>query len=253
MASGDALKIAFYIILILALAIAIYGHYTAPPPPPPQPQLVTNQPAGLYYNGPPTTAIAGYYCIEGINSSNGYSIQLNALLSNGLWIQDSYTLMPGVNGPFFNTNVRGKTLLHVVASQYVNAPCAWLVMTINDGYAYFGYSLDGESIVWYDEYPVGNATIKPGPSTELVLAGYGYGLQAQLGNGTTLVYLALYYWNGTTWAPAPVGVFTPTPGYTHTAETVNHAYVFTNGICGGVVSWPSPVNNTMCPVPAFKP
>ena len=253
MASGDALKIAFYIILILALAIAIYGHYTAPPPPPPQPQLVTNQPAGLYYNGPETTALAGYYCIESINSSNGYSIQLNALLSNGLWIQDSYTLMPSEGEPFFNTNVRGKTLLHVETSQFINAPCAWLVIALENNVAYFGYSLDGESIVWYDSYPVGNATIEPGPSTELVLGGYGNGAQAVLGNGTTLVYLALYYWNGTGWEPAPVGVFTPVPGYTHTAESVNNAYVFTGGTCGGVVSWPSPVNNTMCPTPMFKP
>jgi hypothetical protein len=29
--------------------------------------------------------------------------------------------------------------------------------------------------------------------------------------------------------------------------------VFTGGTCGGVVSWPSPVNNTMCPTPMFKP
>jgi hypothetical protein len=257
MASGDALKIAFFAILFLALVIAIYGHYTAPPPPPPpppQPQLVTNQPAGLYYNGPETTALAGYYCIEGINSSNGYSIQLNALLSNGLWIQNTYgTVSTSTSLTNFVTNVRGKELLYAEGSNLINAPCAWLVMAIKDGYAYFGYSLDGEGIVWYDSYSVGNATIKPGPSTELVLGGYGNGAQAVLGNGTTLVYLALYYWNGTSWVSAPVGVFTPTPGYTHTAESVNNAYVFTSGTCGGVVSWPSPVNNTMCPVPAFKP
>jgi hypothetical protein len=258
MASGDALKIAFFVLLFLALVIAIYGHYTAPPPPPPpppQPQLVTNQPAGLYYNGPETTALAGYYCIEGINSSNGYSIQLNALLSNGLWIQNTYgTVSTSTSLTNFVTNVRGKELLYAEGSNYINAPCAWLVMAIKNGYAYFGYSLDGESIVWYDSYPVGNATIKPGPSTELVLGGYGNGAQAVLGNGTTLVYLALYYWNGTTWEPAPVGVFTPTPGYTYSAESVNNAYVFTSGTCGGVVSWPSPVNETICPSsPSFKP
>jgi len=253
--SIDALKIAFYVLLIAALVLAIYGHYhppPPPPPPPPQPQLVTNQPAGLAYNGPATTALAGYYCIESINSSNGYSIQLNALLSNGLWIQDSYTLVPNESGPFFNMNVHGRTLLYKNGSGFINAPCAWLVIDVKNGYAYFGYSLDGRSIVWYDSYPVGNATIKPGPSTELVLAGYGNGVQAQLGSGT-LVYLALFYWNGTNWAPALVSVFMPVPGYTHTAETVNNAYVFTNGACGGVVSWPSPVNNTMCPVPGFKP
>ena len=181
---------------------------------------------------------------------------MNALLNNGLWIQDSYTLMPSEGEPFFNTNVwMNKSLLYKNGSNYINAPCAWLVMTINDGYAYFGYSLDGRNIVWYDSYPVGNAVIEPMVSTELVLGGYGNGAQAVLGNGITLVYLALYYWNGTTWEPAPVGVFTPTPGgYTITGESVNHAYVFTSGTCGGVVSWPNPVNETICPSsPSFKP
>jgi hypothetical protein len=103
---------------------------------------------------------------------------------------------------------------------------------------------------------VGNAVIEPVVSTELVLGGYGNYAQAVLGNGTTLVYLALYYWNGTSWVPAPVGVlpiYTVGRSYTITAESVNHAYVFTSGTCGGVVSWPSPVNNTMCPTPMFKP
>jgi len=254
----EALKIAFYVILVLALALAIYGHYTAPPPPPPQPQpqLVTNQPAGLYYNGPETTAIAGYYCIEGINSSNGYSIQLNALLSNGLWVQNTYgTVSTSTLLTNFVTNVRGKELLYAEGSNLINAPCAWLIISIRNGTAYFGYSLDGESIVWYGSYPVGNAVIEPGPSTELVLGGYGNGAQAVLGNGT-LVYFALYYWNGTNWEPAPVGVLPLyATGEPHiiTAESVNNAYVFTGGTCGGVVSWPSPVNNTMCPTPMFKP
>jgi hypothetical protein len=263
MASGDALKIAFFVLLFLALIIAIYGHYTAPPPPPPpppQPQLVTNQPAGLYYNGPETTALAGYYCIEGINSSNGYSIQLNALLSNGLFVQDMYGpwLSNGqLTQPYYRSNVwSNKTLLHAGATQYINTNCAWMIITINDETVYFGYSLDGEGITWYDSYPVGNAVIEPVVSTELVLGGYGNYAQAQLGNGTTLVYLALYYWNGTTWEPAPVGVLpihTVGKSYIITAESVNHAYVFTDGSCGGVVSWPSPVNSTECPVPSFKP
>jgi hypothetical protein len=250
MASSDALKVAFFVILFLALIIAIYGHYTAPPPPPPQPQLVTNQPAGLYYNGPPTTAIAGYYCIESINTCNGYSIQLNALLSNGLWIQNAYGTVSNtsMSQTFFETNVwANKTLLHAGATQYISANCAWMVITINDGTVYFGYSLDGEGIVWYDSYPVGNAVFVSSKQTGITLAGYGHGAQAVLGNGTTLVFLALYYWNGTSWEPAPVS-----PGGYLTAETVNHAYVFTDGSCGGVVSWPNPVNETMCPTPMFK-
>jgi hypothetical protein len=254
----EALKAAFFALLILALAIAIYGHYHPPPTPPPQPQLVTNQPAGLYYNGPPTTALAGWYCIESINSSNGYSIQLNALLNNGLFLQDVYVLPPGYSGSFYELAVlrHGSFLDLARGTGFINAPCAWLVMAINDGNAYFGYSLDGESIVWYGSYPVGNATIEPGPSTELVLAGYGYGLQAQLGSDT-LVRLALYYWNGTGWAPAPVGVFSIyscTGRCTFTTETVNNAYVYTNNVCGGVVSWPNAVNETVCPSPpSFRP
>jgi hypothetical protein len=254
MASGNALKAAILAIFILAIIIAIYGHYHPVLPPPPPWQLITNLPAGLAYGGPETTAIAGYYCIESINSSNGYSIQLNALLSNGLWIQDVYVLAPYYSEPFYEPAVIGNNsfLYAPPGTSFINAPCAWLVMAINDGYAYFGYSLDGESIVWYDSYPVGNTAIEPGPSTELVLAGYGHGAQAVLGNGTTLVYLALYYWNGTGWKPAPVGVFLPAG--TYTAETVNNAYVFTSGTCGGVVSWPNPVNETICPSsPSFKP
>jgi hypothetical protein len=178
----DALKIAFYVILILALATSIYGHllisaliiaihmyyhsalinaiyryYHSPPLPQPPlslPQPVANQPASLAYNGPETTAIAGYYCIEGIDTSNGYSIQLNALLSNGLWIQDMYGpwLSNGqLTQPYYGSNVwMNKTLLHVKGTYYINATCAWLVMVIKNGYAYFGYSLDGEGITWYD-------------------------------------------------------------------------------------------------------
>lgn len=52
--------------------------------------LVVNYPAGLAYEGPPTTALAGYYCIKYINPSNDYSIQLNMKLNNGFWVQNTY-------------------------------------------------------------------------------------------------------------------------------------------------------------------
>ena len=253
----EALKIAFLSLLVLALVIAIanYIQQASQQPPTPQPVLIMNQPAGLSYNGPSTTALAGYYCIEGINSSSGYSIQLNAMLNNGLWIQYSYTLMPGVKGTFFNTNVgMNKSLLYTEV-YFINAPCAWLVIALKNGYAYFGYSLDGKHVVWHASYHVGNATIEPGPSTELVLMGTDEEVLAQLGNGTTLVRLALYYWNGTSWEPAPVSALTMSAsGIIVYTGAVNHAYVYTSGECSGIVSWPNPLNNTQCPAPpSFTP
>jgi hypothetical protein len=231
MSIGDVLKIAFFVLLILALALAIMN-YIQQASQPPQPVLAMNWPAGITYKGPDTTALAGYYCIENMNSNNGYSIQLNAELDNGVWVQDVYIVAPdGQSG--LNVNVwRGSSS---VSARFVpaNAPCAWLVITIKGGYAYVGYSLDGENIIWYASYSVGATYIVPDTRTNLVTAGYAYGIQAQLNNGT-LVYLALYYWNGTAWVPAPVGI---NQGLGGTQETVNHAWEFTSGSCGGYVAW----------------
>ena len=254
MGIGDALKIAFFVLLVLALALAIMNYIQQASQP--KPVLAMNIPAGLYYKGPETTALAGWYCIENINSSNGFSIQLNAWLDNQLTVQDAY-------GTFVSETTNGRTWvtytafldnvwgqnnngtpvpLHVSnpSKDVANAPCAWLVIALKNGVAYFGYSLDGKSITWYDSYPV-NAnyitTTVPGTPfnsgfTDIVLAGPGNGAQAQLGSGT-LVYLALYYWNGTAWVPAPVG---PSQSF-QTAETVNNAWEFTSGYCGGYVAW----------------
>ena len=139
------------------------------------------------------------------------------------------------------------------------ASCAWLVIALRNGTAYIGYSLDGRSITWFEEYPVPanyiTATI-PGTgvyTTGIVLAGYGNGYQAQL--NSALVYLALYYWNGTGWVPAPVGV---NQGL-QTWETVNHAWEFTSGYCGGYVAWTGdwttpPSIEPACPSPpSFRP
>ena len=191
-----------------------------------KPQLIMNQPAGLAYNGPNTTALAGYYCIEGINSSGGYSIQLNAMLNNGLWVQDTYK--PSV----FSDDVWSSTLLYLNNLHTINTPCAWLIIALRNGTAYFGYSLDGRSINWYDSYPVNASYIVPTMLgyTNIAL-GSGNGEETQL-SGDTLVYLSLYYWNGTGWAPAPVTL----AGQYATGESVNHAYIFTDGSCGGVVS-----------------
>jgi hypothetical protein len=237
-----AIGMAFLALVLFFLALLIVGYiyYVSQPP---RPVLAMNWPAGITYKGPETTAIAGWYCIESINSSNGYSIQLNAELNNGLWVQDSYGTFVYINNAWqpalldnvWTQNLNGTPVpLHasIPSNNMINAPCAWLIIALSNGYAYFGYSLNGRSITWYDSYPVNATYILPSDYTGIVLAGYGNGVQAQLGRGT-LVYLALYYWNGTRWVPAPVGV---NQGL-QTGETVNHAWEFTSGECGGYVAW----------------
>jgi hypothetical protein len=263
MGVGDVLKIAFFALLLLALALAITNYIQQASQP--KPVLAMNWPAGITYKGPGTTALAGYYCIESINSSNGYSIQLNTWLDNTGIIQDAYVVTPwGQTG--FDENVWpcGYQGCQPISLKFVEtgpASCAWLIIALKNGYAYIGYSLDGKSITWFEEYPVNATYILPSDNTGIVLAGYGNGYQAQLGRGT-LVYLALYYWNGTGWAPAPVGV---NQGF-QTWETVNHAWEFTSGKCGGYVAWfgwnktnpESPVLpgnlESVCPtLPSFEP
>jgi hypothetical protein len=257
-----ALGIGFLALVILALALFIanfasyYGKYFGPT----GTHIVMGYPAGLVYRGPPTTALAGYYCITNIDSSNGFSIQLDAGLDNGLGVQDAYGTFVYINNAWqtaFLDNVWSKNnngaavLLHASnpSNDVINAPCAWLIISIRNGVAYFGYSLDGKSIVWYDSYPVGANYIIADGQTSIVLAGASNGEQAQL--NSVLAYIALFYWNGTGWAPAPVSANSWLSG---TVETVNHAWVYANGSCGGVVSWPSPVNVTQCPGPPnFNP
>jgi len=255
------LGIGFLALVLLGLALLIinftnyYDKYFGPT----GTHLVEGYPAGLVYRGPPTTALAGYYCVVSMNSSNGYSIQLDAGLDNELGVQDAYGTFVYINNAWqtaFLDNVWSKNnngaavLLHASnpSNDVINTPCAWLIISIRNGVAYFGYSLDGKSIVWYDSYPVGANYIIADGQTSLVLAGASNGEQAQL--NSALVYLALYYWNGSSWVPAQVSANSWLSG---TVETVNHAWVYTNGMCG-VVSWPAPMNNTQCPgAPSFEP
>jgi hypothetical protein len=260
MSLAKAIGIGFLVLILLGLALAVINYMNQPP----QPYLAMNIPSGFTYNGPDTSALAAWYCIASINSSNGYSIQLNAELGNGEWVQDSYIVPPnGQSG--FNVNVWSSSTSSVTAKFVpANANCAWLVITIKGGYANVGYSLDGKNVIWYASYPVGATYIIPDASgqTNLVVAGFAYGLQAQLGRGT-LVYLALYYWNGTDWAPASIKTI---QGLEGTLETVNHAWIFTRGSCGGYVAWfgwnktdwTTPVLPSnlepICPTPpSFKP
>jgi hypothetical protein len=236
MSIGDVLKIAFFVLLILALALAIMN-YIQQASQPPQPVLAMNWPAGITYKGPDTTALAGWYCIENINSSNGFSIQLNAQFNNGEWgAQDVYMVTPwgqtGFDEAVWPCGYQGCQPISLKFVETGPASCAWLIIALKNGYAYIGYSLDGKSISWFEEYPVNATYILPSDNTGIVLAGYGNGNQAQLGRGT-LVYLALYYWGNNSWVPAPVGV---NQGL-QTWETVNHAWEFTSGKCGGYVAW----------------
>ncbi len=150
--------------------------------------LSQDYPAGLVYLGPNTTALAGYYCVNTAIPS-AYSIQLNAELSNGYWLQDVYQTYQGFTGfveatwspPSWDCTTESNGVItcqsHLLSlySAPAQVTCAWLIIKVTNGIAYFGYSLNGQSINWYYQYPVGNATIVPNLGTQLVVGGYGNG------------------------------------------------------------------------------
>ncbi|WP_054857287.1 thermopsin family protease [Vulcanisaeta sp. JCM 16159] len=242
--------------------------------------LSQNYPAGLVYLGPNTTALTAYYCVN-TAIPNTYSIQLNAQLSNGYWIQDVYSTMAyevnGVWEPGFGEDVWSppgncvtesngviscqSSLVSLYSVVVYGATCGWLIIAIKNGIAYFGYSLDGLNAHWYYTYPVGNATIVPNLGTQLVVGGYGNGEWVNFTNAN--IVLALYYWNGTTWLPAPSTAYSMVarnlppqwvnPNTANTEEAVYNAWVYwDNG--RAIVSWPEPVNQTpQVPSPGFTP
>ena len=236
---------------------------------------ITNKPAGIAYNGPPTTAIAGYYCVynatvasvgyvnctyvymNGVLISStctfnprpqvyyppGYTIQLNAELSNGYWLQNAYGgAYEVVNGQLVILVFEQTWGVQGVLSTLTGPPakpCGWLVISIRGGTAYFGYSSDGRVITWYASYPVGDALIVNGSYTNLVIAGPGDG--AGVDFKSLYVVLAMWYWNGTAWVPAPV-----VPGGA-SGEYVLDAWVYT-GANEAVVTWPEPAGVVLIPV-----
>ena len=258
--------------LLIAMLMKYPIHFQTQPQVPtmPNPAEVSDEAAGIIYDGPPTYALAGYYCVYAANVLNngwlvndtyqpnprayfppGYTVQLNAGLSNGLWIQDVY------GGAYTGYNV--SDVISIDVEEAVVAPngtflslrtgpaaqpCGWLVMVVAGGDAYFGYSSNGVDVDWYYEYPVGNATIVPGYNTGIVVAGPGN----SAGTNFTKLYavLALYYWNGTAWAPAPVSI-----GSAGTAEFVVNAWVYMSNN-EAVVSWPMQVNASIA-IPSVKP
>ncbi|WP_054850229.1 hypothetical protein [Vulcanisaeta sp. JCM 14467] len=146
------------------------------PETPPNPVLIINRAAGVTYDGPSTTALAGYYCVYVANVSSdgwmvngvyqpnasaylppGYGVQLNAELSNSLWIQDVYGgAYTTTNGALTSINVdenvwSNNTLLSLKTGPAAQ-PCGWLIMRVVNGTAYFGYSSNGESVDWYYTY-----------------------------------------------------------------------------------------------------
>ena len=233
---------------------------------------ITYAPAGIYYDyaNPETTAIAGYYCIyqaqvasdgwignNGLYQPNpaaysppGYSVQLNAELSNGLEIQNTYGGAWEGNTPLIGEQVWGGTPSNWSVLSTINGPpgqpCGWLIIAISNGTAYFGYSSDGVNVDWYASYPVGNAEIIPNTATNLVIAGPGNSAGVEFNN--LYAVLALYYWNGSAWVPANTLAAGFEPG---TLEFVVHAWVYVNGN-EAVVSWPMAVNASIA-IPSVSP
>ena len=265
--------------LLIAMLMKYPIHIQTQPQPQvpamPNPAEVSDEAAGIMYNGPPTYALAGYYCVYAANVLNngwlvngtyqpnatayhppGYTVQLNAGLSNGLWLQDVYggayesQEVITNNGEYTSTKIEveeqvwnGQDALSTIAGPPAD-DCGWLVIAIGNGTAYFGYSGDGVNINWYASYPVGNATIESSYMTNIVIAGPGN----YAGVNFTKLYavLALYYWNGTTWAPAPVAIEGGGTG-----EFVVNAWVYMSNN-EAVVSWPMQVNASIA-IPSVKP
>jgi hypothetical protein len=207
--------------------------------------LVEGRPVGLMAYTGPTSAVAGYYCIHGLPNS-GWSIMLNAYLNNTLVIQDiaaSEFPIPIITSYATNiwlVNSTGAHLIHV-RQLPVAFTCGWLVVRIANGTAFMGFSPDGMHAIWFDAYHVGGASII---MASIVMGGDGDGSTAVV-NGSLTVPLALYYWNGSAWLP----VITPTPVDVNVLEAVNHAWASVSVRCSGVVSWPTPVDYTLCPRP----
>ena len=280
------LLIVFILLPLAIIILTLVGVGVPHAHPVPNPVEVNYTAAGLLYMGPPTKALAGYYCVYQVQvasdgwlgncnttgyvslpngvtapirectfnpsqqaySPPGYSIQLNAQLSNGLWLQNVWGSAWSSNGSILLENAVLKNGELQYWAGPPAEPCGWLVIVISNGIAYFGYSSDGVNVDWYASYPVGNATITNFlMNTGLVIGGPGSG--AGVDFNKLYVVFSLWYWNGTAWAPAPV---TPTLT-TNTAEFVTHAWTYVSGN-NGVVSWPEPVNSTIStPRPGFTP
>jgi hypothetical protein len=220
---------------------------------PATPLYITNEPAGFkaLVN---TTAVAGYYCVKGFPGT-GWSVMLNAYLANASGIayitQDfiiTTTPVPTLLTSAYASNVwfPNGSLVHVEFNVPGAPACGWLAISIRSGTAYFGFSIDGRHVVWFDSYRVGGVVIT---TVSMRVGGPGGGSQAVL-DGPFEAMLGLYYWDGGSWR----SIISPNFAESNVLETVNHAWVSISSECGGVVSWPKPVNETICPgPPGFNP
>ncbi len=193
------------------------------------------------------------------------------MLNNGLWLQNTWgNSLPGlaVNVWKYNAGVEYVNGSVLIINKLINAyalwgtqmDCGWLVISIRDGTAYFGYSTDGVNVDWYYTYPVGNASIISGVGTELIVGGYDYYHPTAYITSASIT-LAWYYWNGSAWQPAPGTAYsilnhTIPPQWANqmTAEEwVNNAWIHWSGNTA-VITWPEPTNQTpIIPPPSFKP
>ena len=215
-------------------------------------KLVLNTPAGLAYNGKPTKAILAYYCVKEAKIANngimdytytpirdglrGYSIQLNALLSNGLWLQDAV-----VNGYLeemvWNMSFPEPTPLSEWATPLA-FKCGWLAIRIRNDYAYFGYSPNGWLFYWYFRYRVGNVSILASPLTNIALGGPGSSEGVSFRQ--LLVVLALWYWGNDSWHPASANPYPSTGEFVHIAyASYSNNYI--------IISYPNRVNSSWIP------
>jgi hypothetical protein len=245
------LTIVFVLLLIAPLMPALVP--TGGTRLPATPFYVTNEAAGFraLVN---TTAVAGYYCVRGFPST-GWSVLLNAYLANASGITYiaqvfivSTTPVPTLLTSVYSSNVwfPNGTLAHAGFNVPGAPACGWLVISIRSGTAYFGFSVDGTHVVWFDSYHVGDVVII---AASMRFGGPGNGAGAVV-NGPFEAVLALYYWNGSSWRPITL----PNLIKPNVLEAVDHAWVSVSSECGGVVSWPKPVNWVICPgPPGFNP
>jgi hypothetical protein len=246
------ISIALVVVLLMAPLLMTLVNTPATRLPTTDVEFVTDSPAGFkaLVN---TTAVAGYYCVRGF-ANTGWSVMLNAYLANasGTYItQDfivSMTPVPTLLTSVYDSNVWLPSGFLVHAGFNVpGAPvCGWLVISIKNGVAYFGFSIDGKHIIWFNSYRVGDVVII---AASMCVGGPGGGSRAVLDSPFKAV-LAMYYWGNGSWHPLNSPIFAESS----VLESVDHAWVSVSSECGAVVSWPSPVNEAVCPSPpSFRP